>query len=93
MLALCKVVLLFVYSYPLSDIVTVHFIHSCMTRALAYKFYVTPKDIPYTYKLSRDVIFADPPNLGFLRFYFRGSLVITPCTSSVLQLFYKISRI
>ena len=49
--------------------------------------------IPYMYKFSRDVIFADYPNLGFSRFYFRGSLVITPCISSVLQLFYKISRI
>ena len=42
---------------------------------------------------SRDVIFADCQNVGFPRFYFRGSLVITPCTSGVLQLFYKISRI
>ena len=33
-----------------------------------------------TYKFLRDVIFADYPNLEFLRFYFRGSLVITPCT-------------
>ena len=49
--------------------------------------------IPYTYKFSRDVNFADDPNLGFSRFYFRGSLAITPCTSSVLQVFYKISRI
>ena len=30
--------------------------------------------IPYMYKFSRDVIFADYPNLGFPRFYFRGSL-------------------
>ena len=29
----------------------------------------------------------------FHQFYFHGSLVITPCTSSVLLLFYKISRI
>ena len=29
----------------------------------------------------------DYPNLGFPRFYFHGSLVITPCTSSVLQNF------
>ena len=49
--------------------------------------------IPYMYNFSRDVNFADDPNLGFSRFYFRGSLAITPCTSSVLQLFYKISRI
>ena len=34
--------------------------------------------LPYTYKFSRDVIFTD---------YFRGSFVITPCTSSVLQKF------
>ena len=45
------------------------------------------------YKFSRDVIFADYPNLGFPRFYFRGSLVITSSTSNALQLFYKISRI
>ena len=32
----------------------------------------------------KDVNFADEPNLGFPRFYFRGSLVITPCASSVL---------
>ena len=49
--------------------------------------------VPYMYKFLRDVIFADYPNLGFPRFYFHGSLVITPCTSSILQLFYKISRI
>ena len=49
--------------------------------------------LPYTYKILRDVIFVDYPNLTFPQFYFRGSLVTTPCTSSVLQLFYKISRI
>ena len=40
--------------------------------------------IPYTYKFSRDVNFADDLNLGFSQFYFCGSLVITPCASSVL---------
>ena len=40
-----------------------------------------------TYKFLRNVNFADDPNLGFLWFYFHGSLVITPCASSVLQLF------
>ena len=55
--------------------------------------YVSPCVILYMYNFSRGVNFADDPNLGFLRFYFRGSLAITPCTSSVLQLFYKISRI
>ena len=50
-------------------------------------------DILYMYKFSRDVIFVDYPNLGFPRFYLCGSLVITPCASSVLQLFYKILRI
>ena len=45
--------------------------------------------MPYTYKFSRDVIFVDYPNLGSPQFYFRGSLVITPCASSVLQLFYN----
>ena len=53
----------------------------------------TSKMIPYTYKFSRDVNFADDPNLGFLQFYFRGSFVIIPCASSILQLFYKILRI
>lgn len=48
---------------------------------------------PYMYKFSRDVNFADDPNLGFPQFYFRGSYVIIPCASSALQLFYKISRI
>ena len=47
-------------------------------------------DLPYTYKFSRDVNFADDPNLGFPRFYFRGSFVIIPCALSVLRLFYKI---
>ena len=37
--------------------------------------------------------FRGLPKSRILRFYFRGSLVITPCTSSVLQLFYKFSRI
>ena len=37
-----------------------------------------------TYKFLRDVNFADDPNLGFPRFYFRGSFVITPYASSVL---------
>ena len=32
--------------------------------------------IPYRYKFSRDVNFADDPNLGFLRFYFRGSHLV-----------------
>ena len=50
-------------------------------------------DLPYMYKFSRDVNFADDSNLGFSRFYFCGSLVITPCVSSVLRLFYEISRI
>ena len=45
-------------------------------------------NIPYTYKFSRDVNFVDDPNLGFPRFYFCGSLVITPYASSVLQLFF-----
>ena len=45
--------------------------------------------VPYMYKFSRDVNFADDPNLGFPRFYFHGSLVITPCASSVLLLFKK----
>ena len=49
--------------------------------------------ILYTYKFSRDVNFANDSNLGFSRFYFCGSLVITPCLSSVLPLFYEISRI
>ena len=35
--------------------------------------------------------FVDCPNLGFPRFYFRGSLVITPCTLSVLQQFYNLN--
>ena len=46
--------------------------------------------IPYMYKFSRDVNFADDSNLEFSQFYFRGSVVITPCVS---QLFYEISRI
>ena len=41
-------------------------------------------EIPYTYKFSRDVNFADDSNLEFSRFYFCGSLVITPCVLSVL---------
>ena len=48
--------------------------------------------IPYTYKISRDVNFTDDPNLGFQQLYFCRSLVITPCTSSVQGLFYKILR-
>ena len=40
--------------------------------------------IPYTYKFSRGVNFADDSNLGFPRFYFRGFFVIIPYTSSVL---------
>ena len=43
------------------------------------------KNLLYMYKFLRDVIFTDYPNLGFLQFYFRGSLVITPYISSVLQ--------
>ena len=43
------------------------------------------KVLPYTYKFLRDVNFADDSNLGFLQFYFRGSLFIRPCVSSVLQ--------
>jgi len=31
--------------------------------------------LPYTYKFSRDVIFADQQFSGFLQFNFRGSLV------------------
>ena len=50
-------------------------------------------DIPYMYKFSRDVNFADDPNLGFPQIYFCVSFVIIPRASSVLQLFYKISRI
>ena len=44
-------------------------------------------------QMSRDVNFVHDSNLGFLQFYFHGSLVITPCVSNVLQLFYEISRI
>ena len=33
-------------------------------------------ELPYTYKFSRDVNFADNSNLGFSQFYFRGSLII-----------------
>ena len=44
----------------------------------------------YAYKLSRDVNF---PNPGFPQFYFCGSFIIISCASSVLRLFYKISRI
>ena len=29
--------------------------------------------LPYSYKLSRDVYFADATNSAFSRFYFRGS--------------------
>ena len=30
-------------------------------------------NIPYSYKFSRDVYFADATNSAFSRFYFRGS--------------------
>ena len=33
----------------------------------------TLKVLPYLYKFSRDVYFADATNSAFLRFYFRGS--------------------
>ena len=36
---------------------------------------------------------ANNSNLRFSQFYFRGSLVITPCVLSVLRLFYEILRI
>ena len=65
----------------------------CLYMLYIYIMYQSPYNIPYTYKFSRDVNFADDSNLGFSRFYFRGSLVITPCVSSVLRLFYEISRI
>ena len=46
--------------------------------------HITSIYIPYTYKFSRDVNFADDSNLGFSRFYFRGSLIIIPCVTMVL---------
>ena len=38
--------------------------------------YDVENKVPYMSKFSRDVNFMDNPNLGFLRFYFRGSFVI-----------------
>ena len=32
-----------------------------------------PDHIPYSYKFSRDIYFADATNSAFSRFYFRGS--------------------
>ena len=42
--------------------------------------------IPYAYKFSRDIFFMDYPNLGFPRFYFHGSLVITHAHVCILYI-------
>ena len=47
--------------------------------------YEVAHQLLYMYKFSRDVNFTDDSNLGFSQFYFCGSLIITPCVSSVLQ--------
>ena len=53
---------------------------------------VTIDGVPYSYKFSRDVYFADATNSAFSRFYFRGSqdFVLVDYVRTIIK--YKFSR-
>ena len=58
---------------------TTKYLYQCYMNTYSHQI------ISHMHKFSRDVIFADYPNLGFPRFYFHGSLVITLCTSNFVD--------
>ena len=64
---------------------------NCMFYIHTY-FWFAVDEMPYLYKFSRDVYFADATNSAFLRFYFRGSqdFVLVDYVCTIIK--YKFSR-